>query len=121
MEQFVSAVKTVYASGMSVDSLRYRSAHGLLGQDEQMSILVQRVSGMAHGRWFFPQDAVERREPRRELWSAVRHDVSRSMWRRGMYHFRAAWRGAQKTQPSSRGGPLEKRKKARNVPAQGGW
>jgi hypothetical protein len=39
---------------MSADSLRYRSAHGLLGRDEQMSILVQRVSGMAHGRWFFP-------------------------------------------------------------------
>jgi hypothetical protein len=54
MEQFVSAVKAVYASGMSEESLRYRSAHGLLGQDEQMSILVQRVSGMAHGRWFFP-------------------------------------------------------------------
>ena len=54
MEQFVSAVKTVYASGMSEESLRYRFAHGLLGQDEQMSILVQRVSGMAHGRWFFP-------------------------------------------------------------------
>jgi hypothetical protein len=54
MDEFVSAVKAVYASGMSVDSLRYRSAHGLLGRDEQMSILVQRVSGMAHGRWFFP-------------------------------------------------------------------
>jgi hypothetical protein len=54
MDQFVSAVKAVYSSGMSEDSLRYRSAHGLLGQDEQMSILVQRVSGMAHGRWFFP-------------------------------------------------------------------
>jgi hypothetical protein len=54
LEQFVSAVKEVYSSGMSEDSLRYRFAHGLLGHDEQMSILVQRVSGMAHGRWFFP-------------------------------------------------------------------
>jgi hypothetical protein len=54
IDQFVSAVKAVYASGMSVDSLKYRSAHGLLGHDEQMSILVQRVSGTAHGRWFFP-------------------------------------------------------------------
>jgi len=57
MEQFVSAVKAVYASGMSEDALRYRFAHGLLGRDEQMSILVQRVSGMAHGRWFFPHVA----------------------------------------------------------------
>ncbi len=57
MTEFVSAVKSVYASGMSDDSLRYRSAHGLLGRDEQMSILVQRVSGMAHGRWFFPHIA----------------------------------------------------------------
>jgi len=57
LEQFVSAVKEVYASGMSEDSLRYRIAHGLLGRDEQMSILVQRVSGMAHGRWFFPHVA----------------------------------------------------------------
>ena len=57
LDQFISAVKTVYASGMSEESLRYRSAHGLLGQDEQMSILVQRVSGMAHGQWFFPHVA----------------------------------------------------------------
>jgi hypothetical protein len=57
MDQFVSAVKVVYSSGMSEDSLRYRSAHGLLGRDEQLSILVQRVSGAAHGRWFFPHIA----------------------------------------------------------------
>jgi hypothetical protein len=57
MTEFVSAVKAVYASGMSEDSLRYRSSHGLLGRDEQMSILIQRVSGMAHGRWFFPHIA----------------------------------------------------------------
>lgn len=54
---FVSAVKAVYASGMSEQALKYRSAHGLLGRDEQMSILVQRVSGKAHGRWFFPDVA----------------------------------------------------------------
>jgi pyruvate, water dikinase len=57
LDAFVSAVKAVYASGMSEQSLKYRSKHGLLGQDEQMSILVQRVSGKAHGRWFFPDVA----------------------------------------------------------------
>jgi hypothetical protein len=54
LNAFVSAIKAVYASGMSEEALKYRSAQGLLGQDEQMSILVQRVSGMAHDRWFFP-------------------------------------------------------------------
>jgi len=57
LSAFVAAVKGVYASGMSEQALKYRSAHGLLGQDEQMSILVQRVSGRAHGRWFFPDAA----------------------------------------------------------------
>lgn len=57
LNAFVAAVKAVYASGMSEQALKYRSAHGLLGQDEQMSILVQRVSGRAHGRWFFPHVA----------------------------------------------------------------
>ena len=57
LKAFVAAVKAVYASGMSEQALKYRSAHGLLGRDEQMSILVQRVSGMAHNRWFFPDVA----------------------------------------------------------------
>ncbi len=57
MDAFVAAVKAVYASGMSEQALKYRSVHGLLGQDEQMSILVQRVSGRVRGRWFFPDVA----------------------------------------------------------------
>ncbi len=57
MEDFVSAVKTVYASEMSEDALKYRSSLGLLGRDEQMSILVQRISGRAYGRKFFPHIA----------------------------------------------------------------
>jgi pyruvate,water dikinase len=57
LSDFVAAVKSVYASGMSEESLEYRSAHDLLGRDEQMSILVQRVSGMAHDHWFFPHVA----------------------------------------------------------------
>ena len=57
LEAFVAAVKAVYASGMSEQALKYRSAHDLLGHDEQMSILIQRVSGRAHQRWFFPDVA----------------------------------------------------------------
>ena len=57
LEEFLSAVKTVYASSMSEDALAYRARFGLLHLDEQMGLLVQRVSGSNHGRYFFPQVA----------------------------------------------------------------
>jgi hypothetical protein len=53
----VLAVKTVYASAMSEDALRYRERRGLLDRDEQMAVLVQRVSGAVHGPLFYPQVA----------------------------------------------------------------
>lgn len=54
LEQFKNAVRTVYASTMSEEALMYRVHHGLLNEDEQMALLVQRVSGDQYGRWFFP-------------------------------------------------------------------
>ncbi|HSL91934.1 MAG TPA: PEP/pyruvate-binding domain-containing protein [Candidatus Limnocylindrales bacterium] len=57
LEAFLSAVKTVYASTMSEDALLYRAHRGLLDRDEQMALLVQRVSGAVHGHLFFPQIA----------------------------------------------------------------
>lgn len=54
LEDLIAAVKTVYASTMSQAALRYRARHGLLESDEQMALLVQRVSGSRHGRFFFP-------------------------------------------------------------------
>jgi hypothetical protein len=51
---FLDAVRTVYASSMSEDALLYRLHHGLLYEDEQMALLVQRVSGDLWGDWFFP-------------------------------------------------------------------
>ncbi|MDR1287445.1 MAG: PEP/pyruvate-binding domain-containing protein [Treponema sp.] len=51
---FLDAVRTVYASSMSEDALLYRLHHGLLFEDEQMALLVQRVSGDLWGDWFFP-------------------------------------------------------------------
>ncbi|MBN1672059.1 MAG: pyruvate, phosphate dikinase [Kiritimatiellae bacterium] len=57
MEDFLSAVRTVYASIMSEDALQYRASRGLLEHDEQMALLVQRVSGAAYGHRFFPQAA----------------------------------------------------------------
>ncbi len=51
------AVRTVYASVMSTDALEYRRKRGLDRSDEQMAILVQRVSGDHHGGLFFPHAA----------------------------------------------------------------
>ncbi len=51
------AVRAIYASAMSPDALRYRQHRGLADADEQMAILVQRVSGDHHGDLFFPHAA----------------------------------------------------------------
>lgn len=52
--QFENAVRTVYASTMDENALNYRVKRNLSGKDEQMALLVQRVSGDYHGRYFFP-------------------------------------------------------------------
>jgi len=57
LEEFVSAVRKIYASTLSQEALAYRAHWGLLDRDEQMAILVQRVSGEMHGDQFFPQVA----------------------------------------------------------------
>lgn len=57
MEDFKSAVRTVYASAMSEEALAYRKCHGLLDREEQMGLLVQRVSGIQRGDLFFPDAA----------------------------------------------------------------
>jgi pyruvate, water dikinase len=55
LREFVAAVRQVYASAMSEQALRYRERRGLLERDEQMAVLVQRVSGAVHGDLYFPQ------------------------------------------------------------------
>lgn len=57
LEDFLLAVRTIYASTMSDDALTYRASRGLLEGDEQMALLVQRVSGGMHGDYFYPQVA----------------------------------------------------------------
>jgi len=54
LETFLRAVKLVYASAVNPDALSYRRAMGLENRDEQMAILVQRVSGMPYKKFFFP-------------------------------------------------------------------
>lgn len=51
---FLRAVKLIYASTLNPDVLAYRRKWGLMECDEQMAILVQRVSGQRHRRFFFP-------------------------------------------------------------------
>ncbi|MBN2476295.1 MAG: hypothetical protein JXB62_16905 [Pirellulales bacterium] len=57
IQDFLSAVRTIYASTMSEKALRYRAQRALLDQDEQMGLLVQRVSGTRHQTLFFPEAA----------------------------------------------------------------
>lgn len=56
-EAFENAVRTVYASTMDEDALAYRLKRNLVERDEQMAILVQRVSGDQYGDYFFPHAA----------------------------------------------------------------
>jgi hypothetical protein len=57
LEEFLAAVRHIYASAMGREALLYRAQRGLLDRDEQMALLVQRVSGAVHGRLFFPHVA----------------------------------------------------------------
>ena len=57
LEDFIAAVKTIYASTMSERALRYRARRGILDRDEQMALLVQRVSGDMHGSNYYPHVA----------------------------------------------------------------
>ncbi|RPJ61004.1 MAG: phosphoenolpyruvate synthase [Acidobacteria bacterium] len=54
LDGFLRAVKLVYASALNPDALAYRRKRGLGDSDEQMGILVQRVSGTLYKRYFFP-------------------------------------------------------------------
>lgn len=57
LEAFEEAVKTVYASTMNISALEYRNLNNLDDTDEQMGLLVQRVSGSYYGDYFFPTAA----------------------------------------------------------------
>jgi pyruvate,water dikinase len=54
LEAFLRAVKLVYASALNPDALAYRHRRGMVEGDEQMAVLVQRVSGMPYRQYFFP-------------------------------------------------------------------
>lgn len=54
LEAFKDAVRTVYASTMGLSALDYRKRRGLEKRDEQMAILVQRVSGSHYQEYYLP-------------------------------------------------------------------
>ena len=54
LEEFEKAIKTVYASTMSLSALDYRKRRGLDKRDEQMALLIQRVSGSYYSSYYMP-------------------------------------------------------------------
>ncbi len=54
LEEFEHAIKVVYASSMSLSALDYRKRRGLDQRDEQMALLIQRVSGSYYGQRYMP-------------------------------------------------------------------
>ena len=53
-KNFEDAVRKIFASAMNEDALTYRLQRGMAQQDEQMALLVQRVSGSHRNMYFFP-------------------------------------------------------------------
>ena len=54
LKAFLRAALRVYASTLSKEALMYRFQRGLLDHDEQMALLVQRVSGSVFVNLFLP-------------------------------------------------------------------
>lgn len=57
LEALEDAIRQVYASSMSEDALRYRQQRGLDQREEPMALLIQRVNGRFHGRYYLPDAA----------------------------------------------------------------
>jgi hypothetical protein len=56
-QDLLAAIRTIYASTMSERALSYRARRGLLDKDEQMALLIMRVSGQMYGRAYYPHVA----------------------------------------------------------------
>ena len=54
LQEFENAIRRVYASSMSLSALDYRKRRNLAGRDEQMALLVQRVSGSHYEQYYMP-------------------------------------------------------------------
>jgi len=56
-QALAEAIRKIYASTMSRDALTYRRQRGLDSREEQMALLIQRVSGAYRGHLYFPEVA----------------------------------------------------------------
>ncbi len=56
-QALLHALRSVYASVLNEEALRYRKRRGLLDSEERMALLIMRVSGAAHGKYYYPQAA----------------------------------------------------------------
>ena len=54
LQEFENAIRVVYASSMNLSALDYRKRRGLAGRDEQMALLIQRISGSYYGTYYMP-------------------------------------------------------------------
>lgn len=54
LEDLLNNIKRVFASTLNPDALLYRKKHGLLDYDERMAVLIQRVRGKRHGKYYYP-------------------------------------------------------------------
>ncbi len=57
LQNLLAAIREIYASSMGEKALRYRADRGMLDRDEQMALLIMRVSGAAYGSRYYPQMA----------------------------------------------------------------
>ena len=57
LQALLDTIRQVYASTMSEKALQYRLNRGLIDRDEQMAVLVMRVSGARYGERFYPHVA----------------------------------------------------------------
>src|SRR5690554_2800258 len=57
LDALEDAIRQVYASTMSDDALVYRKQRGLDQREEPMALLIQRVNGRFHGRYYLPDAA----------------------------------------------------------------
>ena len=54
LRALLGAIKEVYASTLGPDPLLYRRRHNLVDYNEEMAILIQKVVGRRHGKFFLP-------------------------------------------------------------------
>ncbi len=57
LRELTRAIIKIYASVIRPEALIYRERRGLTDYDERMAILIQKVEGRRHGRYFFPDFA----------------------------------------------------------------